>query len=880
MKVVIMAGGLGKRIANVDPTIPKPLLPISGKPILQWEIECLVRQGLNEIIITVSHMAEKIQDYFGDGTKFGCKIEYFPEEQPLGNAGALFKLWKNKKLDGDFLLLNADSMFDVDFKRFIAFHEKKRDKEQGNKGQENKGQHNALATLFTHPNNHPYDSTLIVVNPETHVIEQWLTKDDDRPEFYKNCVNAGLHIINTELLAISGIKAEEINAENKIDLDRDVLKPLISSGRIYSYSSPEYVKDMGTPERLEQVKQDLISGKVQSRNLSKPQKAIFLDRDGTINKSVGFLKNIDEFELLPGVTEAIRRINDSGYLCIVVTNQPVVARGEITVEELQEIHNAMETLLGEEGAYIDDLYYCPHHPDKGFTGEIPELKIDCECRKPKPGMLLKAAEDFNIDLSSSWMIGDSERDVQAGKNAGCETALIVHGEEDLKDTQIVPTFYVDNLLETVKLIQVLDRTDLSSVNKDATYLLYNRNFRYPLFYFDKYYNSKRIEVDFSTALAILIKQKNPEDFDLLTLEEYSQTVKNWQQIQQAQQAQQTHSETVHSENVQMNSTIKPYSHYLMVLDEEDKGFCNDFIKSQNVTFDDYLKYLLDSGLKEIEADLLQSFDLKHWINYNDEDMISSMLFKSEVDYQKKIQQINYYNAHGKCAIDVLKRLFSKDRYAKLKNAPRDVRNTYYEILKRILRELEQLVNLHQIKLGNNAQFPATTRVPIHTMSFHNLLRQSIYGFYSFDSFSDYEPANAITVIRQIIELRIRKAIGIMGFKDQDENPVNLPLSTLFEILNKYPDIKYPVKRENIIRIYKWANYYVHSGKSDWSWIPIFIEKYLTDFSLGVVNNKTNSWDYKNSFKISQTTLDKIKQDVKSLKPELTLFECVPECEIL
>ena len=229
-----MAGGQGKRIAALDSTIPKPLIQIAGKPILQWEIECLVSQGFADIILTVSHMADKIRKYFETGKNFGCKIEYFPEEQPLGNAGALFNLWKSGSLNGDFLLLNADSMFDVDFKRFIDFHH----------------EHKALATLFTHPNNHPYDSTLIVAD-ENKIIRQWLTKEDQRPEFYKNCVNAGLHILNTEILELSGIDPSSICAEHKIDLDRDVLKPLVSTGRIYSYSSPEYVKDMGTPDRYE-----------------------------------------------------------------------------------------------------------------------------------------------------------------------------------------------------------------------------------------------------------------------------------------------------------------------------------------------------------------------------------------------------------------------------------------------------------------------------------------------------------------------------------------------------------------------------------------------------------------------------------------------------
>ena len=197
------------------------------------------------------------------------------------------------------------------------------------------------------------------------------------------------------------------------------------------YDSPEYVKDMGTPARYAAVCRDFESGKVEARNLKNKQKAIFLDRDGTINEYVGFLRNIDEFRLLDGVSEAIRAINQSGYLAIVVTNQPVVARGEVTVPQLNEIHNKMETLLGADGAYVDAVYYCPHHPHKGYAGEVPALKIDCDCRKPKTGLLLRAAEAFNIDLSQSWMVGDGENDLLCGKNGGCKTAMI--GADDRAD---------------------------------------------------------------------------------------------------------------------------------------------------------------------------------------------------------------------------------------------------------------------------------------------------------------------------------------------------------------------------------------------------------------------------------------------------------------
>lgn len=398
MKVVIMAGGKGTRITSVASDIPKPMILIDGKPVLEHEIECLRKQGFTDIILTVSHLGSVIMDYFQDGSKFGVHIEYYFEKEPLGNAGALFKI--KEKLTEDFLLLNADAMFDVDFNRFVDFHKR----------------HNALVTLFTHPNSHPYDSGLIISN-EHNQVEKWLAKEDERPMYYKNRVNAGLHVISPEVLN------QVINTQ-KIDLDRQLLKPLAGTKKMYCYDSPEYVKDMGTPERYYAVCEDFKTGRVQSKNLSKKQKAIFLDRDGTINKYVGFLREIEQFELLPNTSEAIKKINNSGYLAIVVTNQPVVARGEVTFEQLDKIHNKMETLLGKDGAYLDGIYFCPHHPHKGFEGEIPELKVECECRKPKPGMLLQSARDFNIDLSKSWMIGDSDNDILAGENAGCFTARV------------------------------------------------------------------------------------------------------------------------------------------------------------------------------------------------------------------------------------------------------------------------------------------------------------------------------------------------------------------------------------------------------------------------------------------------------------------------
>mgnify|MGYP001029875141 FL=1 len=354
MKVVIMAGGKGTRISSVASDIPKPMIKIDGIPVLEREIECLREQGFTDIIITVSHLGNIIMDYFGDGSgispvtgkPFDVHITYYFEKEPLGNAGALFQI--KDQLTEDFLLLNADAMFDVDFNRFVAYHKKK----------------GGLVTLFTHPNNHPYDSGLLIADADG-VAMKWLTKEDERDGYYRNRVNAGLHVISPKILDMEITTA-------KVDLDRQLLKPLCGTGKMYVYDSPEYVKDMGTPDRYYAVCEDVKTGKVKARNLQNKQKAIFLDRDGTINKYVGFLRDIRDFELIDGVADAIKKINQSGYLAIVVTNQPVIARGEVSLEELDNIHNKMETLLGESGAYVDAIYYCPHHPDKGFEGERPE----------------------------------------------------------------------------------------------------------------------------------------------------------------------------------------------------------------------------------------------------------------------------------------------------------------------------------------------------------------------------------------------------------------------------------------------------------------------------------------------------------------------------
>lgn len=401
---VIMAGGKGSRLLSItNDEIPKPMVPVDGKPLLEYQVEKLKTYGIKKIVMIVGHLGEKIVDHFKDGKDFGVEIDYIFEKEPLGTAGAFYYL-KDKIDAKDFMLVFGDVFFDMDFDRMEDFHFK----------------NSALTTLLAHPNGHPYDSDLIQTDDTGRVIG-FDSKHNVRDYWYDNMVNAGMYIINRKLLDL-------VKEPVKTDFEKDILANQVQLGaNIYAYHTPEYVKDVGTVDRINATVEELKSGLIQSKNLKNKQRAIFIDRDGTINVSKGFISKADDLELIPGSIEAIKAINKSGALAIVITNQPVIARGECSFEELHNIHNKLKTLLGEKGAFVDDIFYCPHHPDKGFEGEVPELKFDCECRKPKTGMIDEAVKKYNIDLSKSYMVGDSTMDLETARNAGVKSVLVDTG---------------------------------------------------------------------------------------------------------------------------------------------------------------------------------------------------------------------------------------------------------------------------------------------------------------------------------------------------------------------------------------------------------------------------------------------------------------------
>lgn len=426
---VIQAGGKGTRMRRLTKdAIPKPMLSMNGKPMLQWQIEQISRYGILDFWIVIGHLGEKIRDYFGDGSRFGVRIQYLEEKEPLGSAGGLYGL-KEELQERDFLLIFGDILFDIDWNRMIAFHEAK----------------GARATLLAHPNAHPQDSDLVLLDGAGRVtgID---AKNQERNYWYDNCVNAGLFVLSPDVL-------QKLYRAKRADLEQDLLLPLMRQGQVFGYRTPEYVKDAGTVERFYAVCREQEAGVPDRKNLEHKQKCVFLDRDGTINRYCGLLHREEQFTLEEGAAEAIRRLNASDYLVIVVTNQPVVARGMCGIEDVKRIHRKMQVLLGNAGAYLDDIVFCPHHPDRGYPEENPAYKVACNCRKPSTGMIDAMVKKYHIDLASSYIVGDSTADIQTGKNAGLGTVLLgtgLRGEDGKYKAR--PDFLADNLLQAAEWI--------------------------------------------------------------------------------------------------------------------------------------------------------------------------------------------------------------------------------------------------------------------------------------------------------------------------------------------------------------------------------------------------------------------------------------------
>jgi D,D-heptose 1,7-bisphosphate phosphatase len=429
-QAVILAGGKGTRLTSELAGAPKPLIDINGYPLLYWQFKQLKSNGFDSVILLVNYEAQQIIDYCLSQENFDLSIEFVNDGSPLGTAGSVLNVID--RLHHTFLLVYGDTYFDIDLKHFWSHHT---------------SQIETSVSIFLHPNDHPYDSDLVEVDDKCRVLN-FHPYPHQAHLYFQNLVNAALYICNRDDLL------KYRNFTKPCDFAKDLFPQMVKDGSlIYGYISSEYIKDAGTPDRLAKVRQDVFSNRPQAFSRNSLRSAVFIDRDGTLNEDNGYIVNPEQLHIFDGVGQAMAKLNQSNYISILITNQPVVARGNCSIPQLRKIHAKLETELAISGSFLDAIYFCPHHPDAGFIGEIREFKVSCECRKPSPGLLRRAEQDHNLNMWTSWMIGDSTADFGAAQAVGVSSILVETGSGGLDGSYpYMPDFSVRNFSQAVDFV--------------------------------------------------------------------------------------------------------------------------------------------------------------------------------------------------------------------------------------------------------------------------------------------------------------------------------------------------------------------------------------------------------------------------------------------
>jgi histidinol-phosphate phosphatase family protein len=394
MRAVIVAGGRGTRARDLTgDVIPKALLPVAGVPVIVRQMRVLAREGVTRITVLAGHLGGQLERALApEAAALGVALDVRIEDRPLGTAGCLGAL---RGIEENTLIVFGDIVFDIALPPLVDFHRL----------------HGAELTAVVHPNDHPRTSDLFVTRDDmvTAVLPHGVPRDDAR-----NLVPAAIYLASPAFFARvpQGVQSE---------LVRDLLPSLVAAGvRIAAYNTPEYFRDAGTPQRHAMAERDLAAGLPEALNAGHKRPAIFFDVDGVLNEEPGIdgVLRPDQVVLVSGAGEAVASARKARQLAVGITNRPQVARGDISFDELDRILGRLEGLLADAGGVLDRIYFCPHHPDRGFPGEVAALKIACECRKPGALMFQWAARDLPVDMTRSASIGDSLRDIGAARRAG------------------------------------------------------------------------------------------------------------------------------------------------------------------------------------------------------------------------------------------------------------------------------------------------------------------------------------------------------------------------------------------------------------------------------------------------------------------------------
>ncbi len=391
-QAAILIGGKGTRLGDAVRDTPKPLLEVAGRPFVEHVLLNLRRFGFNDFLLLAGYQADVVKDYYSPASDFvktlSAQLRVLVEPQPMGTGGAL--KYAAPDLQEEFLLLNGDSIFDFNYLDLC-----------NNCGTGGTDDWLGKVALLPVENATRYG---FVDLKRSHITA--FREKPDRPE--SGLINSGVYWLRKSLL--------DTLPDAPCSLEQDVFPQLVAAGQLLGRRYEGFFIDIGIPEDLEAARKSL------GANLQKP--AAFLDRDGTLNHDAGYTHKIDEFRWIDGAKEAIKLLNDAGYLVFIVTNQAGIARGKYDTAAVEALHAWIQSDLHEIGAHYDDLRFCPHHPE----GTVPELRRVCACRKPATGMLDSLIAQWQPDLSRSFMLGDAEKDAQAGAAAGMVGKQIAPGD--------------------------------------------------------------------------------------------------------------------------------------------------------------------------------------------------------------------------------------------------------------------------------------------------------------------------------------------------------------------------------------------------------------------------------------------------------------------
>lgn len=385
-QAVILIGGLGTRLGVLTADCPKPLLPVAGRPFVESILWHLARFGFERVLLLAGYRAEKVAEYVQESRyRDRLAIEVAVEPSPLGTAGALRAV--SDHLDETFLMLNGDSLFDFNWLDLVPLL--------------TMGEGKALVAMALR--SLPDASRFGVVELEGTDV----TGFRERGDASGGLVNGGVYLMRRGVLSA----LPEVGS-----LEREVLPVLAARGQAVGRTYDGFFLDIGVPDTYAAA--DQLVGDSFARS------AVFFDRDGVLNADLGYVGSADRFQWLPGAIEAVKAVNDSGRFAFVVTNQAGVARGRYAEQDVQDLHRHLQRALRERGAHLDDIRYCPHHPE----GVVPEYARACPWRKPEAGMLLDLMAHWPVVKAGSLLIGDQPTDIEAARRAGIEAHLFGGGD--------------------------------------------------------------------------------------------------------------------------------------------------------------------------------------------------------------------------------------------------------------------------------------------------------------------------------------------------------------------------------------------------------------------------------------------------------------------